>query len=180
MSMVNQKNLFLLTLVFFSALLHQPARATASEPDELRASFLYHIAHYTIYPENNQPDTFNFCFYESEDNVHSAIFNGLPKKQVKERDVQVLKVDINNDAQLKPCQLLFINQHAETKEVYARLEQLNKRLVTVGETRGFVENGGLLTIVPLKSKMKIFISKQQFENTPLKFSSLLLKRASFR
>jgi hypothetical protein len=53
-------------------------------------------------------------------------------------------------------------------------------MVSVGETRSFIENGGMLTIVPLQSKMKIFFSKQQYEKTTLKFSSLLLKRASFR
>ena len=180
MSKVNRNSMFLLAILLLTAPISQANLAEEFKPEELRASFLYHIAHYTIYPENNQPDTFNFCFYESENNQHSSLFENLPKKKVKEREVRLLKVDINDAQAVKQCQLLFINQHSESEEVYARLPQLNKTLVTVGETRQFIENGGLLTIVPLKSKMKIFVSQKQFDNTPLKFSSLLLKRASFR
>lgn len=165
------------TLAWPATTLH----AQSFKPEALRTSFLYHIAHYTNYPDNVlNINRFNFCFLETEEQAHSELFELLPKKQVKERNIQLVRLTSENDELIKECQLLFINKEAESKSLYDKLVQLNKTMVSVGETRGFVENGGMITIVPLQSKMKIFFSREEFENTRLKFSSLLLKRANFR
>lgn len=155
--------------------------AQSFKPEELRVSFLYYIAHYTTFPNTNfDGDRFNFCFLEVESKSHSEAFESLPKKNIQEREINIIHLQSSEIQELEKCQLLFINKTAESKELFEKLKTLNETVVSIGETRSFIENGGLLTIVPLQSKMKIFFSKQQFENTTLKFSSLLLKRAIFR
>lgn len=155
--------------------------AQSAKPEELRVSFLYYIAHYTTFPNTNfEGDHFNFCFLESGSKAHSKAFESLPKKSVQEFEINIIHLQSSEIEALKKCQLLFINKTAQSTELFKTLTTLNETVVSIGETRAFIENGGLLTIVPLQSKMKIFFSKQEFENTTLKFSSLLLKRASFR
>lgn len=168
-------------ILFMSVGTWQVSYAQSFKPEELRASFLYHIAHYTNFPDESlRSDTFNFCFLESADRPHTRVFHRLPKKRIKEKDIRLISLEGPGELDENECQVLFIGKQAESQELFARLERLNKTIVSVGETRDFIENGGMITIVPLQSKMRIFFSQEQYENTTLKFSSLLLKRANFR
>lgn len=169
--------LFILTLLG----VWLPANAQSFKPEQLRASFLYHIVHYTNYPDSNfDGQNVKFCFLEGENKSHTNVFKNLPSKKVKNREVELVELEEISDIDNQSCQLLFVGKQAETDALFARLEALNEQLVSVGETRDFIERGGMITIVPLQSKMKIFFSQKQYENTALKFSSLLLKRVNFR
>ena len=168
-------------LLLCAASFHNPVLAKAFTPEALRTSFLYHIAHYTVYPEESlDVSEFHFCFFESKNQNHSEVFKAIPKKRIKDRNIRLVRFDSSEEAEFSRCQLLFVNKEAESKELFEQLEKLNRTLVSARETRSFIEKGGMVTIVPLQSKMKIFFSHQQYENTALKFSSLLLKRANFR
>lgn len=151
------------------------------KPEQLRASFLYHIVHYTNYPDSAfDGDTIKFCFLEGNNPAHTRVFKALPKKKVKNRDVELVELNSVSEVKAMSCQLLFVGKQAENETLFAEIKVLNEELVTVGETRDFIEKGGMITIVPLQSKMKIFFSKAQYDRTALKFSSLLLKRVNFR
>lgn len=174
----NMRNITFLALLLVQ---WQSVQAQSFKPEELRASFLYHIAHYTSYPDESfTQDTFNFCFLEDEKQSHTRVFDKLPKKRLKEKEIKLLSLKEPGELNKDSCQVVFIGKQAESRELFAKLEELNKTIVSVGETRDFIENGGMITIVPLQSKMRIFFSQEQYENTSLKFSSLLLKRANFR
>lgn len=171
----------LLLALFFAIRPGQVAHAQSFKPEQLRASFLYHIVHYTSYPEENFKDNkVNFCFFEKDDKPHTQVFKSLPKKKLKNRDVQLVEINSIDELDNHQCQLIFVGKQAENNDLFAKLAELNNEVVSVGETRDFIERGGMVTIVPLQSKMKIFFSQKQYENTSLKFSSLLLKRANFR
>lgn len=179
--MLTGKDIRIITLLALLIGQWQGASAQSFKPEELRASFLYHIAHYTSYPEESfAQDTFNFCFLEDEKQAHTRVFDKLPKKRLKDKDIKLLSLTTPEQLKKDNCQVIFIGKQAESRELFAKLGELNKTIVSVGETRDFIENGGMITIVPLQSKMRIFFSQEQFENTSLKFSSLLLKRANFR
>lgn len=157
------------------------AYAQSFKPEQLRTSFLYHIVHYTKYPnEEFSQNQIRFCFFEGEKATHTDIFKQLPSKKIKNRDVSLFEVSSLDDLATGECQLLFVGKNVESEAVFAKLKELNRGLVSVGETRDFIERGGMITIVPLQSKMKIFLSREQYESTALKFSSLLLKRVNFR
>ncbi len=129
------------------------AVAQSFKPEQLRASFLYHIVHYTNFPDSHFEGNFvNFCFYEGNDPAHQEIFRSLPANKVKNRDTRI--VEITNLAQVQDsnCQLLFVSRQVESDELFEQLQSLNQKLVSVGETRDFVERGGMITIVPLQSK----------------------------
>ncbi|BDX08104.1 YfiR family protein [Planctobacterium marinum] len=171
----------LTSILVMSLVTWQAGYAQSFKPEELRASFLYHIAHYTSYPDESFNDnTFNFCFMEDANQSHTRVFNKLPKKRLKDKDIKLVSLETPEQLNGDQCQVIFIGKQAESQELFAKLEKLNKTIVSVGETRDFIENGGMITIVPLQSKMRIFFSQEQYENTSLKFSSLLLKRANFR
>jgi len=157
------------------------SQAQVNEQQSSRASFLQHIAHYTIYPSHIlNAGRFHFCFLEDEEQAHSDILSQKEQLQIKERQVTVVVLNLVTDPQIQHCHLLFVSKEAESELLYQQLSKLNKHLVSVGETAEFIDKGGMMSVVPLQSKMKILGNKQQFENTSLKFSSLLLKRVSFR
>lgn len=169
------------SLLVMSLSTWQLGYAQSFKPEELRASFLYHIAHYTNYPDESfSNNTFNFCFMEDANQSHTKVFDKLPKKRLKDKDIKLVSLEKPEQISGDQCQVVFIGKQAESQELFAKLQELNKTIVSVGETRDFIENGGMITIVPLQSKMRIFFSQEQYENTSLKFSSLLLKRANFR
>lgn len=159
----------------------KPAHAQSFKPEQLRTSFLHHIVHYATYPQGQMGnDRIGFCFYEGPEKTHFSIFQSLPAKKLKDRNTVAVEIENISDIDTQKCQLLFVSRQVESSELFLKLQDWNKRMVSVGETRDFVERGGLITIVPLQSKMKIFLSRKQYENSDLKFSSLLLKRVNFR
>ncbi|WP_088329508.1 YfiR family protein [Lacimicrobium sp. SS2-24] len=161
------------------------ASAIGFTSEQLRAPFLLYIVGYTQFSEAAvQTGPLRFCFFEGEDFPHAQIFRQATGKKVNGRDISLYTLsdisDIPKVDDEQPCHLLFIGEEQESDEVYALLEQLNQHTISVGESPGFIEHGGMMAIYPLPSKMKIFFNREAYQNTQLKFSSALLKRVNFR
>lgn len=180
---LSQSILFMALATLLGILVAPQVFAQTFKPEQLRASFLYHIVHYTNYPaEKRRPraSKVHFCFLEAGKPRHSTIFKDWRQKKIREKDIDLVHISNIEHLEQHDCELLFVDKDAESDAIFDRLSSLNKEMVSVGETRDFVERGGMVTIVPLQSKMKIFLSREQYERSPLKFSSLLLKRVSFK
>lgn len=173
--------LFCIASLFVIANMALPVHAQSFKPEQLRTSFLHHIVHYATYPQGQITNNdIGFCFYEGPEKSHISIFQSLPAKKLKNSKTVAIEIENIADINTQKCQLLFVSRQVESSELFLKLQEWNKSMVSVGETRDFVERGGLITIVPLQSKMKIFLSRKQYENSGLKFSSLLLQRVNFR
>ncbi|GGD62015.1 YfiR family protein [Lacimicrobium alkaliphilum] len=172
------KRLALAAVLFMSL----SASAIGFTSEQLRAPFLLHIAGFTQFTQP-LPDSsaLQFCFLEDENFPHAQIFRQAPERKVQGRDINLLTLtDIRELSDTQHCHLLFIGEEQESDEVFDVIADLNKHTISVGESLNFIEQGGMMSVLPLQSKMKIFFNRDAYQKTGLKFSSALLKRVNFR
>lgn len=171
------KRLLLVAVLFMSL----SASAIGFTSEQLRAPFLLHIAGFTQFSEPLPETTLRFCFLESEDFPHAQVFRQAPDRKVQGRKINLLTIsDIKELPDEQYCHLLFIGEEQESDEVFDLINDLNQHTISVGESLNFIEHGGMMAIIPLQSKMKIYFSREVYQKTSLKFSSALLKRVNFR
>ncbi|WP_416307223.1 YfiR family protein [Neptunicella sp. SCSIO 80796] len=152
--------------------------AVNAQPAQVRAPLLYHMVEFTQYPSDRlQNNSINMCFLESPKFEHANKLMQSNKKRVKELSLAIIKLQNIEELQQTDCHLLFVSKQHESKELTQILDELNQDTLTAGETAEFVEDGGLLSIVPGKSNMDILVNMQQLKKSPLKISSAVLKLA---
>ncbi|MCC2617660.1 YfiR family protein [Aestuariibacter halophilus] len=161
-----------------------PATSALADEDqrarEIRTTFLFHIANYTIFPSQEQENPhLTFCFLESAPYLYEQEFAKVGVRQLNGMPTQAFRLNSIEDAEARHCDVLLVDKSEESEQVYAALEALNRKLVTVGVTRRFTNQGGLVSLVEQQSKINVFIDRKQYRKSPLKFSSLLLRHAKF-
>ena len=166
--------LFFLALAFPSDVL--PAFSPSSLNEyEVKTAFLYQFTKFVEWPDTrvDSPD-FGICFLG--DNSFEDILHQLDNEPVGERAV---KTHISEDiSQLTSCQILFISksQKARLDRILEELQE--KSVLTVGETQGFLEKGGIINFVKEGNKIRFNINQKQAEQAGIKISSKLLSVAS--
>ncbi|MBT1065995.1 DUF4154 domain-containing protein [Bowmanella sp. Y26] len=148
--------------------------------EQLRAPFLLHIANFTQFIDEGSQQPVNFCFLEGNNFAHAKVFKGSPNQQVKQRAIKLIELQDAEQLSQQSCQILFVSQDKEDDKLFSLLAEINRHTVSIGESLNFIRNGGMMAIVPLQSKMKIFFNQEVYQQTDLKFSSALLKRVNFR
>ncbi|GGO71268.1 YfiR family protein [Bowmanella pacifica] len=148
--------------------------------EQLRAPFLLHIANFTQFTDESSQQQVNFCFLEGSGYAHANVFKSSPDQQVKQRSIKLIELQDAEQISQQRCQILFVSQAQESEKLFSLLAELNRHTVSIGESLNFIRNGGMMAIVPLQSKMKIFFNQEVYQQTDLKFSSALLKRVNFR
>lgn len=161
-----------------------PALVTAqgsSSAAEIRTTFIYHIANYMTLPQkvkNSQQLT--FCFFEDAPYNYYSRFKDANIPQLRGFAVRAIQISELNTVTESGCQLVFFDRKQENQAVFAMLKSLNNNIVTIGESRNFVDQGGIVGLVELQSRIKVIINRQEYTRSSVKFSSLLLKHVKFR
>jgi len=155
----------------------QTAHADPSKEYEIKAAFLYNFTQFVDWPTNsfadaNAPLTIgvlgNDPFGDSlEEIVHGEKVDGHPLvvKHFQAGDV------------IKECHILFIGQSESKRmnEIFADLK--GRCILTVGETDGFAQNGGMIRFVTEKNKIRLRINVDAAKAVNLSLSSRLLRLA---
>jgi hypothetical protein len=171
----------LLVMLFFPASAQAGASRLDSNADEIRSTFMFHIANFTKFPDQILiSQKLTFCFMEDESSVIHKEFSVANIVRLQNLEVVGRKVTEVSDLQRISCQLLFVSAAKESPEVFAMLEALNNRTVSIGETRNFLKKGGLISLEEQQSKIQIMINQALYANSLMKFRSPLLKHAKFR
>lgn len=171
---------FILLLAAISATVKAQQSEDFSSATTIRSTFLMHIVNYSRYDKDNtQSSAIPFCFLEQQSTTYyQTIFDkGLSRSTL--HPIEIVQVVDADDALNKQCRYLFVDEQSETDLFISQMPQLNKTMVTIGETRNFIKSGGLMSLVEQVDKIKIVISKDVYETSPVKFSALLLKHANF-
>ena len=172
----------LLTVVLLTILLSPNLAAQrGSGAKDIRTTFVFHIANYMSLPDDfeNQRNI-TFCFIEDAPYTYYNLFTGTGIKQLRGLGVNALSVQKIEDIAGAGCQLAFFSKSKESDALFAALTQLNLEIVTIGETRNFVNRGGIVALVELQSRIRVLINREEYDRTATKFSSLLLRHARFR
>ena len=151
---------------------------TTPREDKLTVAFIYQITKFTQWPnevsdgKNNLP--ISLC---TIDNISKEMQNGfaeISKKTSQKRSLSVSS--LSNSMQLLTdknvkCDLIYFPENTWRKLSKSQLATINKATLTIGKNREFLKNGGVLSLILVDNKMKIFISHQALAESNVKLQS---------
>ena len=155
------------------------SRAYAAAPAygeyEVKAAFLCKFAKFVEWPEEALPreDTPIVIGVLGDDPFGTTLDKTVDGKTVKGRAIKTKRASSPKD--LKECHIVFVcaSEKARLKEIFVQFKTRN--VLTVGETDGFTEKGGIIQFAVENKKIGLRISNKAGKRAGLKISSQLLK-----
>jgi len=144
---------------------------------QIKAAFLFNFAKFVEWPPSsfsNASAPLRICVF-GRDPFGDELLNITKDKTVNGRR---LEVDQGVDLQVaRTCHILFIasSEKAQLKRVFEILRGTDA--LTVGDTKGFIEQGGMINFVPENSRVQFEVNRKTAEQAGLKISSKLLSVA---
>ena len=146
---------------------------------QVKAAFLYNFAKFVEWPPSSFSDSsaaLRTCFFGRE-SLGEELRNITNEKTVNGRKLEVRReVDLE---QARNCQILFIASSVETS-VRQIVEGLRgASVLTVGDSKGFAEQGGMINFVLENDRVQFEVNDKAAQQAGLKISSKLLSVAKF-
>lgn len=146
---------------------------------KLTAAFIYQITKFTLWPENigsvdDKP--FSICVLGQVDNNLYRYLSALETKTTRGRTIDV--VQLRDKEQLfypvgTRCEVLHSSNQEWQKLSTEEISQLGQTTLLIGASEDFLKQGGMLALVIVDDKMRIFINSENVDNTPIKLESRL-------
>jgi hypothetical protein len=159
-------------------LLASGARSSKGQSNEeeyrVKAAFLFHFAQLVDWPGGTLPgtdDSLLLCTL-GEDPFQGALEGTVAGKAIGNRIIRVRHLGQPQDMQA--CQIVFLGK-AQSKRIPALVADLhNAPVLTVGETAGFLDAGGMICFLLEENKVRFEINLDAAESAKLKIGSRLL------
>lgn len=174
---MHRRKTFICTLILGlnAALIH--AQGLRTSPYQLKAAFLYNFAKFIDWPPTSfQDDKSPFIIGVLGNNPFGTDLNQMVAgKTINDHPILIANFHATTD--VTNCQILFISS-SEKKMFPAIIERLRSiPVLTVSESDGFLEAGGMVNFVQDSSKIHFQINNDAAKSSGLKISSRLLSLA---
>jgi YfiR/HmsC-like len=164
--------------VLVGLILADTARTTQAQSQageyHVKAAFLFHFVQLVEWPAGslgNEMNPVTLCTM-GDDPFHGDLDDTLAGKSVGTRRLRVRHLKPADD--LQGCQVLFVS-NTDAARFGRLLEQLKDGpILTVGESDGFVQRGGMIGFCLVDNKVRFEINLEAAERAKLKISSRLL------
>ena len=146
--------------------------AAAGTPEyAVKAAYLYNFAKFTEWPNLEPPGSLTVCLYGKDP------FGGFLDEAVRGKQAHGLPVLIKRlpagDANFDECQVLFFGRSARIESALNRLQ--SRSILTVGESDGFSERGGMIGLVMDHGSVRFDINLAAIAAARLQVSSRLIE-----
>jgi len=166
-----------LVLLLGAGLCAPPVRAQAFKEYDLKATFLYHLAQFVDWPPEAFPteETPLVIGILGTDPFGKVLDEIVQNEVVKNRKLTVQR--FSSTEEIKSCHILFISQSeaARLDQIFSRLKE--RKILTVGDTEGFAQRGGIVRFMTEKNKIRLRINIESAKAAGLTISSKLLRAA---
>lgn len=154
------------------------AKAQNFKESEIKAAFLYHFFNFIEWPdsetgENGQP--FVFCAF-GEGPVERALQELLRAPQARSQSISFSV--ISELPAVSKCDYLFISNANRELIASAISSTRGKPILTVSDSDGFAQQGGMIELVRKESRIHVLINLPVVTEQDLKVSSKLLRLAT--
>ena len=152
---------------------------TVDSEAQLTAAFIYQITKFTQWPEDlfaadNQ--AFSICILDQQDTPLYKYLSPLESKSTQGRSIEIVLLK-NRQALFQRqgdiCEVLFISNNEWQDLSGQEVKQLSQTSLLIGSSKGFLHKGGMLALIVIENKMKIFINSSSVGDTPIKLESRL-------
>jgi hypothetical protein len=147
---------------------------SSDEEYRVKAAFLFHFAQLVDWPLDSLKDTDGSLFLctVGDDTFQGALEATIAGKAVGTRTLRVRHLKEAEDMQ--GCQIVFLGK-AQSKHIPALLAGLhNAPILTVGETPGFLESGGMVRFLLEDNRVRFDINLAAADAAGLKIGARLL------
>lgn len=161
-------------LCILSAMSGQRMGAQSSDDEyRVKAAFLFHFAQLVDWPAATvDKDGSLFLCTLGDDPFQGALEATVAGKAVGTRVLRVRH--LQQAEEMHACQIVFLGK-AQSKHIPALLATLqNAPVLTVGETPGFLESGGMVSFLLENNKVRFGINLHAADAAGLKIGSRLL------
>jgi hypothetical protein len=152
-------------------------RAQAFKEYDVKAAFLYHLAQFVEWPPEAFPAAEDPLVIGvlGEDPFGKALDEIAQDEVVKNRKLKVERY--HSMEEIKTCHILFISQSEAGRldQIFSSLKQ--RKILTVGDTEGFAQRGGIVRFITEKNKIRLRINIDAAKAVSLTISSKLLRAA---
>jgi len=193
----------LILVLSLSAVACATEEAAPSKEYQVKAAFIYNFIKFVDWPQaadtesdektegSTQPITIGIIGENPFGNAFDAVtkkkiqgrevviklFPGFAKNKVRYRQDGKTRYKYKDTDALKACEVLFVSP-SESKYCKEIIDTVKDNCVlTVGETKDFLETGGIIRFVTEQKKVKFGINLIAAENAKLKIRSKLLRLA---
>lgn len=144
---------------------------------QVKASYLYNFVRFITWPEDvfARDNHFNLCVVGAE--RFGGALDAIPGERVEGREIAIRRIKDVTQARSARCHLLFIAADGQGM----RPDTAGARgMLTVGETPGFLEQGGVINLIDAHGRIRFEINQQAARDAGLTISSRLLSLAQKR
>ncbi|TMP38833.1 DUF4154 domain-containing protein [Pseudoalteromonas citrea] len=154
--------------------------ANAKSPNEVRSAFLYQMAKFIEFPNQQTKATTRFCFY-SINKGPGAILSENKNLTVRNRPIEVIKIDKNTNIMelSQQCDITYIDELSENDILSTWTDTTSLNMVLVGDSIKFLEGGGIASLVQEGSKIRLYINRRQITQHNFTVLSRLLAVSKF-
>lgn len=142
---------------------------------QVKASYLYNFMQFIAWPMDvfDADGKFNLCVVGAE--RFGSALDVFPGERLEGREIVIRRLKSATPTQTAHCHLLFI---AAGEDDAAFRGVIGERgVLTIGETPGFLERGGIINLVEMQGRIRFQINRQAAHNAGLMMSSRLLDLA---
>jgi len=169
--------LILLVILLGAGFFAAPLRAQAFKEYDLKAAFLYRLAEFVEWPSEAFPAAGNPLVIGvlGADPFGKALDEVVKGEEVKNRKLDVQRY--HSMEEVKTCHILFISQSeaGRLEQIFSSLK--DRKILTVGDTEGFAQRGGIVRFLTDKNKIRLRINLDAAKAASLTISSKLLRAA---
>jgi YfiR/HmsC-like len=163
-----------LFLLLFARSGQRTSAQTIAEEYRVKAAFIFHFAQLVNWPPEAQTATDHslvLCTL-GEDPFQGTLELTVAGKVIGNRVMRIRHLGEPQD--LQSCQILFLGK-AQSKRIPALVTNLhNAPVLTVGETAGFLDAGGMIDFLLEDNKLRFEVNLNAAESADLKIGSRLL------
>jgi hypothetical protein len=167
-------SLLVLLLALFGTAVERTRGQSNDEEYRVKAAFLFHFAQLVDWPEESLSGTDNSLYLCTlgEDPFQGTLEATVAGKEIGNRTIRVRHLFSPQDLQV--CQIIFLGK-AQSKRIPMLVADLhNAPILTVGETAGFLDAGGMIDFLLEENKVRFEINLDAADSANLKIGSRLL------
>ncbi len=158
-------------------LLGSSVQAQSSFEYELKAAFLFRFTEFIEWPAGAFPSPqapIRICVF-GKDPFANALDQTLSGERVGGRALMAVRPD--SVSELPNCHVVFIGQSERPRMIEILTDLRGKPVLTVADTPGFLDNGGMVNFVIEGGRVRFDINLAATETARLRMSSKLLRSA---
>ena len=177
MSVVKCARRLFLLMIFVIGHLHVPAQSNSSREYQMKAAFLFNFAQFvewptTSFPSDNAPLVIGIL---GDDPFGTYLEKNIRGERVQGHQLKI--VHFNDVSEVADCHILFINLKRSDSLTNALEKLKTKNILTVGESPGFIRQGGMIRFVTDENKIRLQINPDAAKRADITISARLLKLA---